>query len=184
MNLPSLFRENFGPFRRIYSLERDMERLLDAFQEDFAFPSAFTSPELATRGAYLPSCDVEETESHYVMSMDLPGMTRDEIRIELKNGVLSVSGERKEEHEEKKKGRFRSERYFGTFRRSFSVPSELKPEQVAVDYTNGVLRIAIPKLGAAKGQQIKIGESRPEAFDRLVKHEKKTIEVKGEGKAA
>ena len=104
---------------------------------------------------------------------------QEEERIKTFTGRWGVG-----EKEEKKKGNYRSERFYGSFERSFAVPNEVKAEDIATEYKDGVLRIAIPKCEALKPKQIKIGESKPGFFERLLKKDQKTIDVKDTHKVA
>lgn len=176
MNLPSLFNNNevwsIDPVNRMTRLQKQMDQLFQNF-------SNTNLPVIWDDKTFLPSCDVKEIEDHYVLSMDIPGMKKDEIKVEIKGRQLSISGERKEEKEEKKKGRYRSERIYGSFERTFVLPEDVKIDQVATEYKDGVLNIAIPKAVATKSQQIKIEESKPGFFDKLLKREQKPENTKG-----
>jgi HSP20 family protein len=134
--------------------------------------------------AFTPSCDLEETETHYLMSFDLPGVKKDDIKIDLRDDVLTVSGERKEEREEKNGQKYQSERFLGTFMRSFQVPAGLKPEQVEAHYADGVLRVAVPKTETAKAQQIKISEGKAGFWDKLLGKKKEESKPDGNGKTS
>jgi HSP20 family protein len=182
MNLPSLFdnrndRWLAEPFQRFSQLQQEMDRLLAG------------SGPVDTRWG---GCDIEETEDHFLLSLDVPGMKKDDIKIELRGHTLSISGERSEHKEEKRKGNQRAERFYGSFARSFTLPDEVKPEQIEAEYRDGVLSIAVPKAAAAGSRQIKIGESKPGLFDRLLKRDQKGetkksesgVEVKGGHKVA
>jgi HSP20 family protein len=107
--------------------------------------------------AFDPACDIAETDEHYALSFDLPGLKKDEIKIELDNNVLSVSGERKREFVSDKNERVqRFERSYGFFKRSFNLPSTVDAEKVVAKYEDGVLSLTIPKSQAAKPRQISI----------------------------
>jgi HSP20 family protein len=160
MNLPSLFQNDRNFLSPFNQLQREVDRLFDTFQDEANYP-AFS------RNEFSPSCDIEETEDHYLISMDMPGMKKDDIKIELRGNQLMISGERKEEKEDKSKGRYRSERSWGSFARSFSLPDDVKADDVMTDYHNGVLQVAVPKVEESKAQQIKIGESKGGFFDRF-----------------
>lgn len=154
----SLFRAQRNPFRE---LQKQMDRVFD----DFSFPYEPDLSKMTLTGpAFTPSCDVDETDTHYLMSFDLPGVKKDDIKVELRENQLTVSGERKEEREEKNKNRTRSERFYGSFERSFTLPGSMKAEQIEANYSDGVLRLTVPKTEAAKTQQIKIGEGKPKAI--------------------
>lgn len=151
-NLPELFRSPSFPrdFRR---MQRQMDRLFDDLGGDmWREPAPLTGP------AFTPSCDIEETDRQYLMNFDLPGVKKEDIKIELQDRVLTVSGERKEEKKDEKKNRYQSERFYGSFSRSFTLPEQVKAEQVEAHYKDGVLQLVVPKPQASKATQIKIGD--------------------------
>jgi HSP20 family protein len=145
-----------------------MERVFDEMGSNWR-EEALVSPRSA---GFTPACDVEETDHHYVMSFDLPGIKKEDIRIELSNHTLRVSGERHEEHEEKGRQRTQIERSYGSFSRSFTLPETIKADQIETEYADGVLRIAVPKVESSKAQRIPIGEARPGLFQKLLGHKK------------
>lgn len=102
-----------------------------------------------------PAYDIEETDSHYVLSFDLPGMKQEDINIEVQDRVISISGERKREAS----GVRHSERFYGRFERQFSLPDNVNAETVEANYEHGVLKIALPKLEAVKPKKVQIGLS-------------------------
>jgi HSP20 family protein len=123
-----------------------------------------------------PACDIEETQDHYLVSFDLPGIPKDKLRIELKDDQLIVSGERKEERREEVKNRVSSERYYGSLQRSFTLPSAVDPSKVEAHYQDGVLRVAVPKTPeseAAKPKQVQIKEGKEGFFGKLLGHHEK-----------
>ncbi len=177
-NLPDLFRTNslfnsdWNPFQELNRMQRQIDRALD-----LTAPQWELSRDLAAVPAFAPTCDVRETDSHFLMSYDLPGVKKEDVKISLQDGVLTVSGERKEErHEnertEKGRGQYVGERFYGAFQRSFSVPNEVKAEQIETEFKDGVLRVAVPKIESSKAQQIKIGEAKPGFWDRMIGHKK------------
>ena len=101
--------------------------------------------------------DLVETEDHLVLKADLPGMTKDDLDIEVKDGVLTVSGERKAEDEEKADTHYRIERAFGSFSRSLTLPRGITPDRIDADFTDGVLQVRIPKPEERKPQRVRIG---------------------------
>ncbi len=107
--------------------------------------------------SFNPPLDVEEIDSGYIASMDLPGIKKDEVKIEARDGVLYVSGERKEEIKEERKGRHYSERSYGYFQRALSLPVGCDPEKIRADYSDGVLKIEIPKGEIEMPKTIQIG---------------------------
>jgi HSP20 family protein len=99
-----------------------------------------------------------ETESHFVLSADLPGMTEKDVNIEVEDRVLTVSGERKATHETTKEGYHRVERAFGSFSRSLTLPQGVDPEAVTASFDKGVLEVRVPKPEQSKPRQIQIRE--------------------------
>jgi len=178
-NLPDFFRRGTSDvggnsYRELQSLQRQMDRMLnDLWNANTIDTTTFT---LGTP-AFTPSCDVDETDSLYLMSFDLPGVKKDDIKIDFKDGVLTVSGERKSETEKKEKTSYRSERFYGSFSRSFQLPTGVKPEQVETYYADGVLRIAVPKTETVKTQQIKVGEGKTGFWDKILGHKKEDSKV-------
>ena len=110
------------------------------------------------RGArpWSPSVDIFETENELVLKADLPDVKLEDIEVRVENQTLTVRGERKFQKEEAAKGYHRMERSYGTFERSFTVPTSVDAEKVAADYKNGVLTVKLPKKEAAKPRQVKI----------------------------
>jgi HSP20 family protein len=148
------------PLRELSSLQTEMNRL---------FNTAFDAPAGGNGGArrWTPAMDLVETDEHFVLRADLPGMTEDDVNIELEDNVLTVSGERKAEHEEKREGFYRVERAFGTFSRALTLPRGIDPEAVNASFANGVLEVRVPKPEQRKPRKITIGS---------VGEEPKTIE--------
>ena len=140
----------WDPIRELDSLQGDMNRLFDRFFEG--------------RGAngmsrrWIPAMDLVETEDSLVLRGDLPGMTEDDVNIEIKDNVLTVSGERKAEHEDKGEGYHRVERAFGSFSRSLSLPQGVEADQVSANFDKGVLEVKIPKPAEAKPTRVQIGK--------------------------
>jgi len=119
-------------------------------------------PQLATT-EFIPACDMEETDSEYLLTLDVPGMKKEQIQVTISDNVLTIAGEHKEEKKEKTKGRKITERYEGSFTRSFYLPEMGNWEKITAEQKDGVLKIAVPKA-AAKARQIPVREpSKPEA---------------------
>jgi len=129
----------------------------DLFGEmDRFFENLNETPQLFDEKGFSPVCEVIETDSDYKLSFDLPGLKKDEIKIEMKDNVLSVFGERKREKTEKKEKVQRYERSYGYFRRSFSLPTSVVAEKIAAKYDNGVLELTVPKAELAKPKTIEV----------------------------
>jgi HSP20 family protein len=141
----------WDPIRELDSLQGDMNRLFDRFFEG--------RTANGTSGRWIPAMDLVETDDHLVLRGDLPGMTEDDVNIEIKDNVLTVSGERKAEHEDKGEGYHRVERAFGRFSRSLSLPQGIDPGKVEAKFENGVLEVQIPKPAEAKPTRVQIGKA-------------------------
>jgi HSP20 family protein len=142
------------PFRELSTLQNEMNRL---------FNTVFDAPSPANSGStlrrWMPAMDLVETDDHFVLRADLPGMSQDDVKIEFEDGTLTVSGERKAEHESKNEGYYRVERAFGAFSRSLTLPQGIDPEAVSANFENGVLEIRVPKPEERKPRRIEIGGS-------------------------
>lgn len=111
-------------------------------------------------GTFVPPVDIYEDEHTLVMKMDLPGVAEEDLDVQLENNTLTVKGERKFEKEEKEENFHRIERRYGTFLRTFRVPSTVDPDGVDAQYDKGVLKLTMAKRAEAKPKQIKIGGSK------------------------
>ena len=138
------------PFRELSSLQTEMNRLFNA---------AFDTPGGGNGGArrWAPAMDLLETDDHFVLRADLPGMTESDVNIEVEDNVLTVSGERKAEHEENREGFYRVERAFGAFSRSLTLPKGINADAVSASFDKGVLEVRIPKPEERKPRRITIG---------------------------
>jgi HSP20 family protein len=103
-----------------------------------------------------PSIDLSETDTAVEVRMDLPGVKPDDIDIQVNGNILSVSGQRKEEKEEKGRTFHRIERHSGTFSRSITLPATVNDSEVAAEYRDGVLCVTLPKTDQSKRHKIKV----------------------------
>lgn len=136
-----------------------------------AFDSAWTGKSLresAPFSSFTPAVDVEEAESHYLISVDLPGVKEKDIKVDVHLGQLTISGERRFESEhQKSEGRF-YERAFGKFKRSFTLPKEVNADGIQARFENGVLEVFVPKAEKAQPKSIKIESGKGGLFSRLL----------------
>lgn len=107
----------------------------------------------------LGRADLSETDTGYELQIDLPGMKKDDITVDFSDGILTVAGERSDEHEDKRKGYYLSERSYGSVRRSFRVPDSVETDKIKADFKDGVLTLTMPKSEEAKTstRRIEIG---------------------------
>ena len=152
----------WDPARELDSLQGEMNRLFSSF---FDTPRTGGNGNPARR--WIPAMDLVETEDHFVLKADLPGLTESDVNIELESNVLTISGERKTEHEAKKDGYYRLERTQGMFSRSLTLPEGIDANAVTASFDNGVLEVRIPKPAEAKPRrvQIAVGGSEPKTID-------------------
>lgn len=136
------------PGREVDSLQSEVNRVFDAF---------FGGSGSASRARrWVPPMDLVETDDHLVLRADLPGMKREDVDIEIKDGALTVSGERKAEHEENAEGYYRVERAYGRFSRSLTLPDGIAPDAVEASFADGVLEVRIPKPAERKPHRVEI----------------------------
>jgi HSP20 family protein len=130
----------------------------EPFSQEFGrlFNTLFESGE-APAQRWVPAMDLVEAEDHFVLKADLPGLTEGDVAIELQDGTLTISGERRAEHESKERGWYRVERSFGRFSRSLSLPEGVDADGVNAAFDNGVLTVRIPKPAERKPRRIQIG---------------------------
>ena len=129
-----------------------MRHAIDLWRGDLLAPFR----DYETNFKFNPQCDVEETEEHYLFAFDLPGVSKEDVKIELVENQLTVTGERKAEPAKENVVSHVTERFHGAFRRAFTLPMLVDSEKVEARFENGVLRITVPKAEAAKSRQIKI----------------------------
>ncbi len=139
----------------LWRYRRPFEGLTSFFSDfDSWFDKDFF--EGTTVKSWEPEVDIEEKDGNYLIKADLPGMKKGDIHIELHNGYLTMKGERKSEHEDKKGDYHRYERTYGSFQRSFKVPEGVQEKDIKAKYHDGVLELSIPAPKAAKPKAIEI----------------------------
>jgi HSP20 family protein len=112
--------------------------------------------ELMKAMDWAPSVDVTEDEKEYLISADAPGVKREDLKVTVQEGVLTISGERKSEKEEKGKKFHKVERSYGSFSRSFTLPEDAEEDKLAAEFKEGVLTVHLPKTAQAKTKSKKI----------------------------
>jgi HSP20 family protein len=140
------------PLRELSTLQSDMNRF---FNSMFDTPASGGGQETGAR-RWTPAMDLAETEDAFVLRADLPGVSQEDVHIELEDTVLTVSGERKADHETKGEGFYRVERSFGRFSRALTLPKGVDPESITASFTDGVLEVRIPKPEQRKPRRISI----------------------------
>ena len=135
------------PLSLFSELQRDMNRVF----ENRLVPG---STNLLSTSDWLPAVDIHEDKESYLLSVDLPGMNPEDIQVSAHNGVLSISGKRESAHEDKQQKR--SERFFGTFLREFSMPENPDLDQVQASCKHGVLELRVPKNTKPEPRRIEV----------------------------
>ncbi|MGH2664702.1 Hsp20/alpha crystallin family protein [Flavobacterium sp.] len=133
-------------------------KLMENFFPEFIFDSPLFNGFLMDRYFKIPEANIIENPKDYQIELAVPGMQRKDFKIELENGVLSISAEKEEEKEEKGKNFRRKEFSFNSFSRSFSLPDNLLDDEVDAKYENGVLRLTLPKKEVSKSKPTKLIE--------------------------
>jgi HSP20 family protein len=139
------------PVRELNTIQSEMNRLFNTY---------FDSPTPANGGAalrrWIPAMDLVETDQDFVLRADLPGVSESDVKIELEDHVLTISGERKAEHEERKQGYYRVERSSGAFTRTLTLPEGVDPAAINASFDKGVLEVRIPKPEVKKPHRVAI----------------------------
>jgi HSP20 family protein len=144
----------WNPFREMEEMQRRMSSLLDwnalhrgkvtADQENITVPE------------WAPLVDIAEDEKEYLTKVELPEVQKENVKVTVENGTLTISGERKAEQEQKGHRYHRVERFYGRFERSFSVPDDAEAENVKAEFKDGVLRVHLAKSEKARPRQIEV----------------------------
>jgi HSP20 family protein len=149
------------PWRPFESLRREIDRLFEDFDGGFWHAPArrlFEYPPFGRSELSIttPAVDVAETDKEYEVTAELPGMDEKDIEVKVSNDVLVIRGEKHAEHEEKKKDYYFSERRYGSFERSFGLPSDVDADKIEAAFKKGVLKITLPKSAEAQKNEKKI----------------------------
>lgn len=140
----------WDPFRDIAALQNRMNRL---FEEQYG------GREELTTGAFVPPVDIYEDEHSIQLKLEVPGIDEKDLDIKVENNVLTVSGERKLEKEEKEENFHRIERRYGSFYRAFTLPTTVDTENIGAQYNAGILKLELKKKPEAQPKQIKVNVS-------------------------
>ncbi len=138
----------WDPFREFSTLRSEMERVFDSMLGRY--------PRERVEGLWAPLVDVEETKDNIIARIELPGMKKEDIKVTLMNNMLTISGERKHEAEEKGKTYYRIERAYGRFQRTIELPTDVMSDKAKATYKDGILELVIPKSEKAKEKEIAI----------------------------
>jgi HSP20 family protein len=156
-------RVRWEPVGELTTLQNEMNRLFSTFFD----PADSGGTNGASVRRWVPPMDLVEAADHFVLRADLPGLGPDDVNLEVEDNVLTLSGERKAEHESKGEGYYRLERASGHFRRSLTLPESVNLEHIAASFDKGVLEIRIPKPEQRKPRKvaINVGGAQPAAIE-------------------
>lgn len=136
---------------------RELEDMSDRLNRMFARPALRTNgKETLTVADWVPTVDISENEGEYVIKAELPEVKKDDVKVTLEDGVLTIQGQRRQEKEEKTTKYHRIERSYGTFVRSFSLPDQVNESGVKAEFKDGMLNLHIPKSEKAKPRAIEV----------------------------
>jgi HSP20 family protein len=137
---------------------RELEDVSDRLNRMFARPATRTAngKETMTVADWLPSVDISETEGEYQIKAEIPDVKKEDVKVTVEDGVLTIQGERKHEKEEKGRKYHRIERSYGSFVRTFSLPDVIEEDKVKAEFKDGVLNLYLPKSEKAKPKAIEV----------------------------
>lgn len=140
---------SWSGFGRLSSLRDEIDRLFESPFNELARTSQILS-------GWTPALDLHEDKDRFIVKIELPGMKKEDINVSLHDGSLSISGERKNEEKYEESEVYRSERFFGRFQRTVSLPATVDAEEIKAQYGDGVLTVTLPKAEEAKPKQIDV----------------------------
>lgn len=138
------------PRRDLMGIQGEMNRLFDDF---FGLPQRAENEE---RMNWIPRVNIEEVENRFEITIELPGLERDDVKIEVKDRVLTLTGDKKAEKEKKDRNVYLFERGYGRFCRTFTLPDNVDADKIGAEFKNGLLRIDVPKTEEAKPKEIEV----------------------------
>ena len=139
-----------------FPLYREMEEMTDRLNRFFGTWTRPNGKELLTVTDWTPVVDIQETDIEYLVKVELPEVKKEDVKVTVENGVLTLQGERKQEKEEKGKKFHRIERSYGSFLRTFTVPLDTDETKVAADFKDGILKVHLPKTEKPRPKAIEV----------------------------
>ncbi len=145
----------WNPARELLNMEREFNKLFNSFGKRLSIGELDSLDEYEN-AIWMPLADIKEDKNNYFVMLDLPGISKDEVKVAYNNGQLSVSGERKQEKETMDSKFQRVERVFGRYYRSFTLPQKVKEDKIEAEFKDGQLKITVPKAEEAKPKELEI----------------------------
>ncbi|HET9947723.1 MAG TPA: Hsp20/alpha crystallin family protein [Longimicrobiales bacterium] len=150
--MPALIRRGWGtdvtPWSELETISDRMRRWMD-------IPSLFGTP-LLTATRWMPAVELSETDDEYVLTAEIPGMSKEDVSISVEDDVLTLAGEKKLEKEEEDGRVYLREREYGAFERCFTLPRNVDAEKITAEYRDGLVHIRMPKAEVTRGRHIEI----------------------------
>jgi HSP20 family protein len=146
----------WNPSRDLMNIEREFNRIFNSFNRRFGFGDSDEEAAEYENAVWSPLTDISEDEDSYKLKLDLPGVKKEDVKINYENGQLSISGERKQETEKKNSKYHRVERSYGKYFRSFNLPSKIQEDKIDAEFKDGQLTITVPKSEEVKPKQIEV----------------------------
>ncbi len=173
------------PVRELHSLQQEMNRLFGSFFDGPAGGGG-TTGNGGTMRHWIPAMDLVETKGHFILRADLPGLSEADVKVELEDNVLTISGERRSEQEEHREGFYRIERASGRFARSLTLPDGVDADRIEASFENGVLEVRVPKPEERRPQRVTIGLAgqKGETIDTIDAGEPATGDAADDGRRA
>jgi len=134
----------------LFGIQREMNKMFNNF-----FRGDIQDEDSALM-AWTPAVDIAEHDDEYLVKVELPGVNKDEVKITVESNILTIRGEKKQEKEIKKENYHRVERSYGSFQRSFTLPTTVKSDKIDASYKDGILSVSLPKAEEAKPKQIEV----------------------------
>ena len=145
----------WNPSRELLNVEREFNKLFNTFNRRYGFDDSSTNEELEN-AVWSPLTDISENKDQYILKMDLPGVSKENLKLSFHDGELIISGERKQEKEDKDSKYHRIERTYGKYFRSFTLPQTIQADKINAEFKDGQLTITVPKSEEAKPKELEI----------------------------
>ncbi|MCU0614919.1 MAG: Hsp20/alpha crystallin family protein [Desulfobacterales bacterium] len=134
---------------------REMENMFDRYTKVLNWPRG-GSQEMMTTDDWAPRVDIAETDKEFIINAEIPDVKKEDVKVMVDNGILTISGERKQEKEEKGKKFHRVERFYGSFSRSFTLPNNVDESKIEASFKDGMLNLTVPKTEETKPKAIDV----------------------------
>ena len=146
----------FNPVRDLIDFEREFSKMFNSLENRFGISKSNDADSEYEKAVWMPLTDIYENKDNFTLTIDLPGIKKDDVKISFTNGKLNISGERIQENETKDVKCHRIEKSYGKYFRSFNLPELIQAENINAEFANGQLTITIPKAEEAKPKEIEI----------------------------